>query len=345
MSCLTGYIGIKGVDDVPLSGLYINDLAGISTELIDKIADCEKVDFEGMWSSIQIRSYAHLVSDVIGYMATKAMLEQEVYQTKRFSTRGKSIDPVSASSEWRGCYVRLPESKYSKLYIKNLYVYSLVVETTVLRVYDAQDGEQLYEQEIDLSVGFNTIQVEQDFGLRFRNTELLIVVDCTNVDTIKTDSEYYHFWGQDSCGCNFNNFGHSDYPEIIPATLPYGENPINDNIDTSAHGKGVWIDASLICSVDEFICQNKGLLKTAWWYLLGREVLTEKLAGSRVNYFASGNLERTAWLRDGADNNASFQRTYKHMLKNALNGINIEGDLICFNCFESTEIKTGTIVP
>ena len=43
MNCLTDYIGLRGcTDSDPISGLYINDLAGISLKSIDAIADNEQ---------------------------------------------------------------------------------------------------------------------------------------------------------------------------------------------------------------------------------------------------------------------------------------------------------------
>lgn len=335
MSCLTDYIGIKYTDaPTPVSGLYINSLPGISTEFIDAVADCEQADYLGMWEDVQDRAYLPFKTNIISLMASKAKFEQELYQTKRFSALNKSIELIPASAEWRGCFVRLPESKYSTLYIKNLIIYSDTVVTTYLRVYDTQDGSQLYEQEIDLVQGVNSISVEQVFAQNFGMVEIFIAVDCTSVDTIKTSQPQYIGFYSAGCACSG-----LEYPEIIPATLIYGTNPILDNIERSGLGTGVWIDASIVCSIDEFICQNKKILAAAWLYLLGAEVLQEKISGYNLNYFSSSNLEQTK------DTQKTFYKTYSEMLNNALDGISILGDKICFNCFEVQGYKTGYSLP
>lgn len=340
MTCLTDYIGIKYTDaPVPESGLYINQLPGISTELIDKVADCEQGDYLGMWSDVQERAYRLFQMDIITYMLDRARLNQEVYQTKRFNTLGRSKEDIAASSEFRGIYCRLPESKYSKLFIKNLYVYSNDEITTDLKIFDCQDGTELYSLEVDLVEGMNVIQVDYEQGLRFGIVEIFIGIDCSLISTIKTDQEYYFFYGQNGCACNFNTFRHNNWPELRPAVLPSSEDPINENISLSSNGKGVWIDASIVCSIDEFICSNKKILLNAWWYLLGREVLTEKLSSYNLNYFTSGLQEKTDWLRKELDAN------YQKSLKNGLNGISINGDNICFDCFVSTQVKTGVVRP
>ncbi|MBK7882502.1 MAG: hypothetical protein IPJ81_00670 [Chitinophagaceae bacterium] len=61
MDCLIDYIGVKGCGNVkPLSGMYINQLAGISLESMEKIADKEQVTFMGVWKDVQARAWLRL---------------------------------------------------------------------------------------------------------------------------------------------------------------------------------------------------------------------------------------------------------------------------------------------
>jgi hypothetical protein len=202
MSCLTDYIGIRFTDaPVPESGLYINSLPGISTEFIDKVADCEQGDYLGMWSDVQDRSYLLFKNKIISMMAQKAKFEQEIYQTKRFSASGSSIELIPSSNEYRGCFVRLPESKYSTLFIKNILVYSDAIVSTTLKVYDTQDAEELYTQDIDLVAGVNVVTVNQSFAQKYGVVEIFIGVDCSSVNTMKTTQpQFYYFYN----GKNYN---------------------------------------------------------------------------------------------------------------------------------------------
>ena len=54
MDCFLDYIGIKGCGaPVPDSGVYINDLPGVTLENIERIADAEQETFLGVWKDVQ----------------------------------------------------------------------------------------------------------------------------------------------------------------------------------------------------------------------------------------------------------------------------------------------------
>lgn len=59
MDCLQGYIGIQGCgapSAAPGSGLYINQLPGVSLEVIESIADDEQENFLGVWADVETRA-------------------------------------------------------------------------------------------------------------------------------------------------------------------------------------------------------------------------------------------------------------------------------------------------
>ncbi len=82
MNCLQDYIGLKGCTvDAPLSGLYINDYPGMSSELLDKIATPEQASYVGMWDSAQAVSYVRMKRDVQAALFTsaEAQLDQVLF--------------------------------------------------------------------------------------------------------------------------------------------------------------------------------------------------------------------------------------------------------------------------
>lgn len=63
MDCLQGYIGIQGCgapappsEEGAFSGLYINQLPGVSLEVIESIADDEQENFLGVWADVELRA-------------------------------------------------------------------------------------------------------------------------------------------------------------------------------------------------------------------------------------------------------------------------------------------------
>ena len=62
MNCLKDYIGLAGCGmGAPVSGRYINFLPGLPLESIDKMASQEKVNFAGVWSDVQDRTYSRML--------------------------------------------------------------------------------------------------------------------------------------------------------------------------------------------------------------------------------------------------------------------------------------------
>lgn len=65
MTCLTDYIGIKGEDSSPASGLFINSLPGITLDSIENIATIDQEDFLGVWADVQVEAAARFEMDFI----------------------------------------------------------------------------------------------------------------------------------------------------------------------------------------------------------------------------------------------------------------------------------------
>jgi len=54
MNCLIDYIGLVGCNEVtPDSGLYVNQLPGISIELMDNIATADQTTYKQIWKDAQ----------------------------------------------------------------------------------------------------------------------------------------------------------------------------------------------------------------------------------------------------------------------------------------------------
>lgn len=66
IECLIDFIGIKNWGELePESGQYINSLAGVSLESIDKIADSEQITYKGVWSDVQAQASIRFYTDFI----------------------------------------------------------------------------------------------------------------------------------------------------------------------------------------------------------------------------------------------------------------------------------------
>jgi hypothetical protein len=65
-------------------------------------------------------------------------------------------------------------------------------------------------------------------------------------------------------------------------------------------------------------CEYKDLLSTSLWYLLGRELMTERIYSDRINRYTTIDREQAIELRD------HYQVTFENELAAAVQGIDVE---------------------
>jgi hypothetical protein len=99
------------------------------------------------------------------------------------------------------------------------------------------------------------------------------------------------------------------------------------------------MDAQLLCSLDSFICQQKEFLLDAWANLLCYQILWQKVASPRANYFSQGNREFTERAM------ATFLDGYQQSLAIWARQLNLRGEGLCFNCDNAGLIQQGFVRP
>lgn len=341
---LTNYIGLKNCNlPTPESGDYINELPGMSTELVDKIANSEQINFAGVWADVQKNALRRFKDDTINLMYDYIKFNSIIYQTRRLiKSQINSLIPVPASSVYTGIYQMVPESKYAEYRLNGVWVYSSQIVTTTLKVWDLNDGSILYTKSIDLIVGLNYVDIKQVFELKYRILEMFIGVDTSNFDSIQTLNDYYYWYDSDMACAAQNTFGYSalrGFFQFYPATFDSNTTPQYSNIIKTGIGKGITVDAEIRCSIDQFLYDNREFLKTALLYLLGAEMLLHKRNSPRLNFYTASNLEQTEEAR------LTFEGRYKSNLKRALDSIPLTGESMCFDCEETFKVATKSMMP
>jgi hypothetical protein len=341
MNCLTDYVGLLSCGSAePISGVYINDYPGMGMELLESISTPEQYSYAGFWESTQRASYQRFRMDIqkVLFSVAEARLDQVLFRTsKQFVQQWQQITPLAPSEEFRGVFVSIEGSKYLGLRIRQLYIYnagSVSVNEVPFSIFQTQDGKVIYSNNVDLSPGMNYIPVNETFVSDFDKINIMVAVDCTNLDTL-TGSFMDFGWEQFDveCGNRFSwimNNGWSIFP--VTAPLNYGLG-VDWNQDSTQ--SGVYIDADLVCSLDQFICHEKEYLIDAWANLLCYQILWSKISSPRANYFAQSNRELTE------RNMTTFLDNYNQSIATWANQLNLKGEDLCFNCENSGLIQQG----
>jgi hypothetical protein len=345
MNCLTNYIGLRDCTTTPaLSGLYINDFPSMQTELLEKISSPEQASYAGVWDSVQRVAYQRLKTDVQAalFKSAFARLDQVLFQTsKQFVQDWQQIEVLPASAQYRGVFVSVEGSKYLGMTVKQIYIYNAgqsTVNDVPISIFQTQDGKVLHSMTADLQVGMNYVQVNKTFYSDFDKINIMVAVDCTDLDT--TQGQFVDFgWNQMDIECAqpftylWQN-GWNIFPVIAPLNYGLGQSWTQSNSQS-----GVYMDAQLICSVDAFICAQREFLTYAWGNLLCHQILWAKMGSPRANYFAQGNREYTERAM------ATMQDSYKETLAVWANQLNLRDEGLCFNCEAAGSIQQGFVRP
>lgn len=310
MACQSDYIGLN-TTSVSRSGLYASDLPGVE-ELIYPLLSKDSETNSQVWERIYRNAWNALISDVGHFLQEKYFVNQKLVsrETSEF------IPESNFSAELAGVQIYFPLSRYSKLHVVSLSVWSLqeyASPEVTFQFYDTdQDGELLFEKSVTLTEGRNTVFIDQDFEIE----NLFISYDPTLVELKKTENKYYRSSGGiwSAWEWKFSCFG---------GTASVRQ--INDG--------GINAVFNVYCSVEKFVCQNLNLFARTFWWRIGLEFAQERRLGNRLNQFTTMTDERKKELFD------SFNAEYQQALSNSLKAHNIYEDPVCFECMNDVNYK------
>ena len=320
MNCLTDYIGLRGCSSaIPPSGLYVNDLPGISLKQIVSLTNEEEKTYQDLWEMIQRRAQNRFSLDVREQMGKS-------YKIKSIN-QGINVDGYSAGTgsfpalatygftiEYDTMDTGNVPSPLTYIHIQQIKFYSEISGTYALDFINIDALQTVYSISVTINPGVNIIEVNTTFnnvGRLFVGIALDQGLDYTS---IKAPSDYWTgCCGALVRGAKLENNVFSFGNEL------YGFSPI----------------FTIGCSWDGLICQNKNIFSRALWYLLGIEVLTEVIYSTKLNQFTTVNLQKANDLR------TEYQVEYMKALEQICSGMNLDCDC-CLECSGSVQLRETT---
>lgn len=333
MQCLKDFIGLRWKNgEVPESNLYINDLPGISLKSIDKIANEDQITFFEVWETIQRRSLQRFTTDVQNRLGTRYRLRKLTESTAWIKQVDTERNQTAAASEYRGFDIQMgiPQLQITNIQgwvsplqvinVQTLWIYLKADATIPLRFFSivSNFATEITDARQDIvgTVGWNEIKVNRDF---FDVPHLFIGYDASEIESVWLpldwtfdffySSAFISIWDASSriMGCK------SSLTDT--ARLTYGNNTF-----------GIVGQVSVRCKFEGLICKNKSVITTALWYLLGAELMAERIYSDRLNRYTTIDLERAGKLR------AEFEARYYDELQAALDAIDLNINDPCTDC-------------
>jgi hypothetical protein len=329
MDCFIDYIGLRGAVSgiVPDSGLYVNDLPGISLKSIDSVADSDKVTYQNLWNIIQKRAMNKFRSAVTAQLSHRYRIKTIIQSIDLLKQIDQLFyDPVA---QWRGFAIqltfqnmqRIVASAFQSTNIQELWLYLHEAPSAdvTIKIFDMATGDTLDTFTIlqaSAVAGWNKVKVFK----KYISYQLFVAYDATAVQgtnlyvppTIEFYSTEMVNWIYGFVFANAYVRGAQTILQSDPTQLAFG----NQTYGLS----GIF---SVGCTYDGLTCNNKMLLGDTLQYLLGAEIMQERLASDRINRY-------TTIDRDQATKNLEyFTDQYETLMAQALDGIDIKTSDCC----------------
>lgn len=353
LNCLKDHIGVENcTPTVPNSGIYINQLPGIELKMLDKLADEQQVDFDGVWDDIQERAVRRLKSDI------NTIFEEQSFKLKTLTQdfwMGHSIDASSttlAGTNYQGIQLELNKSTdkfvpstLQAIAVQSVDLYFTSTNATTIVVYDLDTGELLYSKVVaaPASTGWTTINLYQSFSV----DRIFLAYDATLLDGVLMDTNDMENAAIDDCGCA--QYSSDSICDDCGASLQGASATIAapTTITEGNDSFGLAVRWRVDCSFDRWICDNREIFTTALWYLLAAETTFERMYSSRLNEFTVFDKEKAEGL------NALYEAKYRGGTVNEvehrgelpmiLQGINLDPSDCCLMCSADVRVVDAVV--
>jgi hypothetical protein len=343
MNCLDNYIGLKGCSEgTPASGLWINGLPGIPSDLFSKIATADHATYKNMWLDVQRTAQQQLITDVQRAFQSRYKLRS----IARSINLKKDLDTTSTTAPaavYRGFGINADsglDARYTQSHflgmsidVLELYVGADPGEFDLV-IYDGETGEEYYRTTLN-SAGallsynaWNTIPVNRVFSTR----HLRVAYDATGFTSSELTLPSGINQSLCSCICDWFDCELGSCPGSV-----YGLQTDDDTdlltITSGTNSFGLTAKIGFVCSIEPLVCDHKKTFSRAFWYLCGYHTMFHALYTPTFSRHNTVDRKLTKELMD------SLLSMYQDELKMVIDGINLNENDLCIECNSQVEYR------
>lgn len=333
MNCFDNYIGVLGCNmPIPESGLYVNSLPGMPLMSIDMIANPEQINFVGVWNDVRIRAQNRLLSEVTARFAKR----YKIKSINHSNNIGRGIDistTYPAIEGDRGIMISqnidscCSSSNLQAISIQSLAFYNVGnTRDVTFIIMNVATKEYLYEVTKEMLPEWNILPIEQTFDVD--SLYILFSADSEVSVSLPITTSVNEAW----CRCVQTLCDN----ECCTGEIKGAEILITGEITTGSDTFGLSAIYSLTCSYEPLICENRNAFKTAYWYLLGLELIIERIYSSRINWWKINKTENESLVE-------LFTARADEAIQQAVDGINLDMRDVCLSC--DNEINIRSVLP
>ena len=318
MNCLIDFIGVRGAG-LPSaeSDMYINDLPGITLVQLSAINNSDQANFAELYATIQRRAARIFETAFTNAMSKKYRLKKITEGFVLSSAVDETTTYAPVTGELRGIYMDcfIGRSAFHHIPVSTIRIYLTAPANFDLKIYGVYENElsELDTFPVTGVSGWNTIKVNRKY---YDSKTLFIAYDASSITSasIPLDSNDLNPYLADSLAQFFSH--------IFINGATYSEGTFTSEPMDSF---GLTATLSLQCSYDVLVCNFKSNLAVAWWYLLGSELMKERIYTDRVNRYTTVDLDKARELMK------SLHDDYMNELLTFVDSIDLSRDW-CIDC-------------
>ena len=326
MGCLDTLIGIKsgcGSIDAPDSGLWINDLPGISIAQVDHAINEEH---ESAYDLIETKIteagneiIRRIVMDMEPRFKNTSVLQNEVV--------GQWEDDLPAdtlnSNYYYGIEIEVDVPLHLELFLSQLSLHASTSGSITVRLFDLISGTELTTWSITTVADVPTaLDIYHSVKESKQPLRLFIGIDGassmykTTIDT----------------GCCGNEYSISQFARSRGAKILKTAAKTSTNVESHNGTAGLSMIFSLNCDYEPFVCALRSKVAAALRFKVGMMILDEMIFSTRFNSTVIVYAEDYRELRDqfSIDYEAEMETVFQYMSQVAL------PDHVCFSCHPIT---------
>lgn len=334
MNCLDNLIGINNqcTPTIPSSGLYIQNLPGITLSIANAATDNETSSGVKLLHDIISFSQNKILAQVRNHLASKikiaSVLENDTIGY--YKNNLKSI-PLEAG-KYKGIRARIDRFPSLDFFISKIYLnLSASIDTNIL-VIDLMTGEILDTFPITTIANVPTaVIVNKSYLSNRQRTSLFIAIDSGVSNTFEAT-----LGNTIDCYSCLNDGFSNRYIYFSGSKLDQSDQKIDSNIKSNSGTSGLSIEYSLNCSAESFICSMAGQLAWPLLHDVGAELMRRLKYTERLNSIVIINGKNNEDLR------AEFENEYMSSMSALLDNVKLPND-ICFQC--NSKVRKVTQIP
>jgi hypothetical protein len=333
MNCLDNLIGIHRScnEETPSSGLYIQDLSGITLSVANAGIGNETISgiklIEDKITFSQNAILAALRMQLANKIRVNSIINND---TVGFYKENLTVVNLEAD-KLKGIVVKANQYPYLEFYLSTVYLKLASAVTTNVYVYDLMTNTLL--DTIEVTTVARTpvaVTVNKAYQTKKQKLQLFICVDSSVANTYETNM------GTQNCS-NCASGGYSNrYISFSSGQIGTADQKIDSNITSNTGTNGLSINYSLNCSLEPFLCNMGNQIAWSLLHKVGAEIMDELIASRRLNSIVTIDKTTNEALRE------RYNNEYMASMSALLANIQLPND-ICFNC--NSKIRKTVAIP